>query len=63
MYTYYAFFFIMAGVILLIAMIGAISLTLEPSSEEKKHTSLYKQLNSKPFRSMFYVTGGVQDSV
>jgi NADH-quinone oxidoreductase subunit J len=55
MYTYYSFFFIMAGVILLIAMIGAISLTLGSINVEKKCSPLYEQLNSKAQQSMFYV--------
>ena len=36
MYTYYAFFFIVASLILLIAMIGAIQLTLQRGLPLKK---------------------------
>lgn len=42
LYTYFSFFFIIAGLILLIAMIGAITLTLEESSKHtlNRHQSL-----------------------
>lgn len=55
LYTQFSFFFIMAGVILLIAMLGAISLTLETSGIGKKQQVLHKQINVKPRESMFYV--------
>jgi NADH:ubiquinone oxidoreductase subunit 6 (subunit J) len=54
LYTYFSFFFIMAGVILLVAMIGAISLTLETTTDTKQQL-LYKQVNTNPKDSLFYV--------
>ena len=56
LYTYFSFFFLVAGIILLIAMIGAISLTLEESSSiDFKHQLLYKQVGVNPKDSIFYV--------
>jgi hypothetical protein len=48
---------VVAGLILLIAMIGAISLTLEDTSTTfNKQQQLFKQLNVDPKKSIFYVT-------
>lgn len=56
LYTYFSFFFLLAGIVLLIAMIGAISLTLPESlSTESKHQLLYKQVSVNPKDSVFYV--------
>jgi len=57
LYTYFSFFFLVAGLILLVAMIGAISLTLEDSISnlETKHQKLFKQVNVNPKDSLFYV--------
>jgi NADH:ubiquinone oxidoreductase subunit 6 (subunit J) len=57
LYTYFSFFFLIAGLILLVAMIGAISLTLEESSDKfgAKYQFLYKQTTVNPKDSLFYV--------
>jgi hypothetical protein len=47
---------VVAGLILLIAMLGAISLTLEDTSTYNKQQQLFKQLNIDPKKSLFYVT-------
>lgn len=44
LYTYYALLFILAGVILLISMIGAITLTLHRRSDVKRQ-EIYKQVH------------------
>jgi hypothetical protein len=48
---------IIAGLILLVAMIGAISLTLEDSSVSlgSKHQQLFKQVSVNPRHSVFYI--------
>ena len=43
LFTYYAYFFVMASVILLVAMIGAITLTLHRRSDIRRQ-DIYKQL-------------------
>jgi len=43
LFTYYSYFFIMASVILLVAMIGAIALTLHRRSDIRRQ-DIYKQL-------------------
>jgi NADH-ubiquinone oxidoreductase chain 6 len=43
LFTYYSYFFIMASVILLVAMIGAIALTLHRRSDVRRQ-EIYKQL-------------------
>ena len=54
LYTYYAFFFLIAGLILLIALIGAVTLT---KKEKKKHIfltkNLYKQLSRNYLSAIF----------
>jgi hypothetical protein len=47
---------VVAGLILLIAMLGAISLTLEDTPTYNKQQQLFKQLNVDPKKSLFYVT-------
>jgi NADH-quinone oxidoreductase subunit J len=56
LYTYFSFYLVVAGLILLIAMLGAISLTLEDTSTYNKQQQLFKQLNIDPKKSLFYVT-------
>jgi len=57
LYTYFSFFILLAGLILLIAMLGAISLTLEDTmSISNKQQQLFKQLNIDPKKSIFYIT-------
>jgi len=56
LYTYFSFFLLMAGLILLIAMIGAITLTVEDFStkSDSKHQLLFKQVTAHPKDSLFY---------
>ena len=57
LYTYFSFFLLLAGLILLIAMLGAISLTLEDTPAiHNKQQQLFKQLNIDPKKSIFYIT-------
>ena len=54
LYTYYAFFFLIAGIILVIALIGAVTLT----KKEKKNSNfltknLYKQLSRNYLNAIF----------
>ena len=56
LYTQFSFFFIVSGAILLVAMLGAISLTFEPPrSIESKHQLLSKQLSTTPSQCVFYL--------
>ena len=57
LYTYFSSFFLIAGLILLVAMLGAISLTLEDPSSSigTKHQQLFKQLSVDPKNSIFYL--------
>nr|YP_010227887.1 NADH dehydrogenase subunit 6 [Polymyxa betae]CAG9644864.1 NADH dehydrogenase subunit 6 [Polymyxa betae] len=57
LYTYFSAYFLIAGLILLVAMLGAISLTLEDSaiSVGTKHQQLFKQLSVDPRNSIFYL--------
>lgn len=56
LYTYYAFFFLIAGIILLIALIGAVTLT---KKEKKKeiflNKNLYKQLSRNSLKAVFNI--------
>jgi NADH-quinone oxidoreductase subunit J len=54
LYTKFFFFFILAGLILLVSMIGAISLTLNESNSLGRQI-LYKQVYNDPKKSIFYV--------
>ena len=56
LYSYYAFFFLVAGIILLIALIGAVTLT----KKEKKNPNfltknLYKQLSRNSLQAIFNI--------
>lgn len=57
LYTYFAFFLLVAGLILLVAMIGAISLTLEDPLSDigAKRQQLFKQTSINPKDSIFYI--------
>jgi NADH-quinone oxidoreductase subunit J len=56
LYTYYAFFFLSAGIILLIALIGAVTLTKKEKKKESSLTkNLYKQLSRNPLKAIFNV--------
>ena len=54
LYTYYAFFFLAAGIILLIALIGAVTLT---KKEKKKNLTkkIYKQLSRNSLKAIFNI--------
>jgi NADH-quinone oxidoreductase subunit J len=54
LYTYYFFYFLIAGIILLVAMIGAIVLTLN-FSQKAKHQSVFKQILRKKHNSIFLI--------
>ena len=53
LYSYYNFFFITAGLILIIALLGAVSLTFKPKQNEQK---IYKQLSRNAYNSFFTIT-------
>ena len=56
LYTYYAFFFLSAGIILLIALIGAVTLTKKEKKKESSLTkNLYKQLSRNSLKAIFNV--------
>lgn len=56
LYTYYAFFFLGAGIILLIALIGAVTLTKKEKKKENFLTkNLYKQLSRNPSTAIFNI--------
>lgn len=56
LYTYYAFFFLTAGIILLIALIGAVTLTKKEKKKQNFLTkNLYKQLSRNCFRATFNI--------
>lgn len=53
-YTYYFYYFFMAGLILLIAMIGAIVLTMYKRKNAPKKQLIYKQIAQKFEKSIAY---------
>lgn len=54
LYTYYAFFFLVAGIILLIALISAVTLTKKENKKENYLTKyIYKQLSRDPSKAIF----------
>jgi NADH-quinone oxidoreductase subunit J len=55
LYTYYFFYFLIAGMILLVAMLGAIVLTLN-FSQKAKHQFVFKQILRKKNNSVFLTT-------
>jgi NADH-quinone oxidoreductase subunit J len=60
LYTYYSFFFLVVGIILLVAMLGAISLTLENVSQFEmdmfiRRQKLFKQINTDPKDGIVYI--------
>jgi NADH-quinone oxidoreductase subunit J len=56
LYTYYAFFFLAAGIILLIALIGAVTLTKKEKKRQHYLTkNLYKQLSRDYLRATFNI--------
>nr|YP_010394463.1 NADH dehydrogenase subunit 6 [Phytophthora pinifolia]YP_010394464.1 NADH dehydrogenase subunit 6 [Phytophthora pinifolia]DAZ88510.1 TPA_asm: NADH dehydrogenase subunit 6 [Phytophthora pinifolia]DAZ88511.1 TPA_asm: NADH dehydrogenase subunit 6 [Phytophthora pinifolia] len=54
LYSYYAFFFLAAGIILLIALIGAVTLTKKERKKNFKQ-KIYKQLSRNPLKASFNV--------
>ena len=56
LYTYYSFFFLTAGIILLIALIGAVTLTKKNKKKENILTkNLYKQLSRDASKAIFNI--------
>jgi len=56
LYTYYSFFFLAAGIILLIALIGAVTLTKKEKKRENFLTkNLYKQLSRNSSKAIFTI--------
>nr|YP_009350050.1 NADH dehydrogenase subunit 6 [Spongospora subterranea]AIK19921.1 NADH dehydrogenase subunit 6 [Spongospora subterranea] len=55
LYTYFSFFLVFVGLILLVAMVGAISLTIEKVPVGIKQQTLSKQVNVNPKSSLFYI--------
>lgn len=56
LYTYYAFFFLIAGIILLIALIGAVMLTKKEKKTEIFLTkNVYKQLSRNSLKAIFNI--------
>ena len=56
LYTYYSIFFLMAGIILLIALIGAVALTKKELRHKKVlQTNLFKQVSRNSFEAIFKI--------
>ncbi len=56
LYTYYALFILVAGLILLIALIGAVTLTIEEKKDKKFLTkNLYKQLSRNYLNAIYNI--------
>jgi NADH-quinone oxidoreductase subunit J len=56
LYSYYAFFFLAAGIILLIALIGAVTLTKKEKKKPNFLTkNLYKQLSRNSLQAVFNI--------
>jgi NADH-quinone oxidoreductase subunit J len=56
LYTYYTFFFLAAGIILLIALIGAVTLTKKDKKKQSFLTkNLYKQLSRNSLKAIFNI--------
>lgn len=54
LYTYYFFYFLIAGIILLLAMVGAIVLTLN-FTQKAKHQFVFRQILREKKNSMYLV--------
>ena len=54
LYTYYFFYFLVAGIILLVAMVGAIVLTLN-FTQKAKHQFVFKQILREKKNSIYLV--------
>nr|YP_010507933.1 NADH dehydrogenase subunit 6 [Phytophthora humicola]UXG56289.1 NADH dehydrogenase subunit 6 [Phytophthora humicola] len=55
LYSYYAFFFLAAGIILLIALIGAVTLTKKEKRKNFKQ-NIFKQLSRNSLKAIFNVS-------
>ena len=57
LYTYFSFFLLLAGLILLVAMLGAIRWTLEGDTTiyNTKQQQLFKQLNVDP-KNLYFMS-------
>lgn len=53
-YTYYFFYFLIAGIILLVAMVGAIVLTLN-FRQKAKHQFVFKQILREKKNSIYFI--------
>jgi len=53
-YTYYFFYFLIAGIILLVAMVGAIVLTLN-FKQKAKHQFVFKQILREKKNSIYFI--------
>ena len=54
LYTYYFFYFLIAGIILLVAMVGAIVLTLN-FTQKAKHQFVFKQILREKKNSIYLI--------
>ena len=54
LYTHYFIYFLISGIILLVAMIGAVSLTLQ-FNKKVKNQFLFRQLSRKAYNALFLV--------
>nr|WGU20072.1 NADH dehydrogenase subunit 6 [Phytophthora sp. ML-2023a] len=57
LYSYYSFFFLAAGIILLIALIGAVTLTKKEKKKNFKQ-KIYKQLSRNSLKAIFNIQSG-----
>jgi NADH-quinone oxidoreductase subunit J len=55
LYTYYFLYFLLAGIILLVAMIGAVVLTLKTGSRAK-HQVVFKQVQREKKNSIYLIS-------
>ena len=60
MYTYYFYFFLAAGVILLVSMIGAITLTMQTQANVKRQ-QIFQQV-SRDFEKAVFLTDRKKDN-
>ena len=53
LYTYYVYYFLTAGILLLLAIVSAISLTSSVTKNLDKKQLVFQQLSRSPFKSVF----------
>lgn len=58
LYSYYSFFFLAAGIILLIALIGAVTLTKKEKKKQNFKQNIYKQLSRNSLKAIFNIHSG-----